>query len=302
MIGITGYSGFVGSNFIQFITNKYPGQKIKLINLREQFNLGVFDGISVLIHLAGKAHDTKGKTNFEEYHRINTALTIELYELFLQSKVETFIFMSSIKAVKDTVEKGVLSEEVIPTPKTDYGKSKLMAEDYIISKKDVSGKRYFILRPCMIYGPGNKGNLNLLYNFVKKRIPYPLSAFHNERSFLAVENLCFVIDQIIQKKDILSGIYHIADNKPISTCKVISLMGETLGFKPTMLSIPRFLIRCMANLGDFLYLPFNSHKLNKLTENYIVSNKKIVTAIGSSLPVETEAGLRRTLSSFKNAS
>jgi nucleoside-diphosphate-sugar epimerase len=87
---------------------------------------------------------------------------------------------------------GVLTEEVEPKPLTHYGKSKLMAEEYILSQPLSVGKSYYILRPCMIHGPGNKGNLNLLYQIVQKGIPYPLAAFENKRSFLSIENLCFI--------------------------------------------------------------------------------------------------------------
>lgn len=52
---------------------------------------------------------------------------------------------------------------------THYGKSKLLAEQYILSKTIPNGKRVYILRPCMIHGTGNKGNLNLLYKIVSKK-------------------------------------------------------------------------------------------------------------------------------------
>ena len=118
--------------------------------------------------------------------------------------------MSSVKAVADEVV-GVLDESVIPSPVTAYGKSKLAAEKYLLSQKPSKGKRVYILRPCMIHGPGNKGNLNLLYNFVKKGIPYPFGSFENKRSFVSIDNLCFVIKELIENKNITSGVYNISD-------------------------------------------------------------------------------------------
>ena len=79
--------------------------------------------------------------------------------------------MSSVKAVADVVD-GILTEDVIPNPKTVYGKAKLAAEVYILSKEIPENKRVYILRPCMIHGPNNKGNLNLLYSLVSKGIPW----------------------------------------------------------------------------------------------------------------------------------
>ena len=83
---------------------------------------------------------------------------------------------------------GILTEDTIPNPKTHYGISKLQAENYILDQKLPEGKRVYILRPCMIHGPGNKGNLNLLYTLVKKGFPWPLGAFENQRSFLSIDN------------------------------------------------------------------------------------------------------------------
>ena len=85
-------------------------------------------------------------------------MTNKLFDDFLQSEINTFIMISSVKAVADhsIIE---LTEDVIPKPITDYGKSKLFAEQYIFSKKIPRNKKVFILRPCMIHGPRNKGNL-----------------------------------------------------------------------------------------------------------------------------------------------
>ena len=63
----------------------------------------------------------------------------------------------------------------------------------------------------MIHGPGNKGNLNLLYSFVKKGIPYPFGRYENKRSFVSIDNLCFVIKELIENKNITSGVYNISD-------------------------------------------------------------------------------------------
>ena len=84
---------------------------------------------------------------------------------------------------------------------------------YILSKEIPKGKRVYILRPCMIHGPGNKGNLNLLYQLVSKGLPWPLGGFQNQRSFLSVENLCFVIKELLENESIPSGVYQVADDE-----------------------------------------------------------------------------------------
>lgn len=294
-VGITGASGFVGRNLSEYLKQK--GIEVVDLKLRDGYKKEYLNGLSAVIHLAGKAHDLKGKAQLDEYIAVNTKLTADLYIDFLSSEVPVFCYMSSVKAVADHASE-VVTEAMVSAPTTSYGISKQRAEAFILSQKPVEAKRTYILRPCMIHGPGNKGNLNLLYKFVSKRIPYPLAAFHNQRSFLSIENLCYVIDQLIERTDIPSGIYHVADSEPISTNELIRLIGETLERKPIMLSVPQIFIKIFSGIGDVLRLPFNSHVLHKLTEDYTVSNEKIVKAIGIPLPIEAKAGLRKTLSSF----
>ena len=260
----------------------------------------LLDQINVVIHLGGKAHDTKNTSAAHEYFEVNTGLTQKIFDCFLESKASTFIFMSSVKAVADTVT-GILTEEDKPDPLTPYGQSKLQAEHYIMSKVLPPNKRLFILRPCMIHGPGNKGNLNLLYQFVQKGLPYPLAGFKNQRSFLSIDNLCFIINKLIADPVIPGGVYNLADDLPLSTNKVITLIAEVNGVKPRLWEISSGLIRFLAKAGDKTGLPLNSERLKKLTESYVVSNAKIKKQLNiKNLPLTSEEGLRLTLKSFRS--
>jgi nucleoside-diphosphate-sugar epimerase len=205
--------------------------------------------------------------------------------------------MSSVKAAADVVE-GELTEEVIPNPITVYGKSKLAAENYILSKEISNNKRVYILRPCMIHGPNNKGNLNLLYNFVSKGIPYPFGFYENKRSFVSVENLCFIINELLDNRNIPSGIYNVADDASISTTHLVKIIGDSIGRPAKILNIPKVWVTFLAKIGDLLPLPINSEKVQKLTENYEVSNRKIKKAIQKDLPLTTEKGIQQTIASF----
>jgi nucleoside-diphosphate-sugar epimerase len=193
---------------------------------------------------------------------------------------------------------GELNEEFIPNPVTHYGKSKLLAEHYILSKEMPAGKRVYILRPCMIHGAGNKGNLNLLFRLVSKGIPWPLGAFDNKRSFCSIDNLLFIIRELIENESIASGIYNITDDEPISTNELISLIADSNFKKPKIWKISKSWIVFIAKLGDLLKLPLNTETLQKLTESYEVSNSKIKTAIGKSLPLSSKEGLIKTFNSF----
>ena len=293
-ITITGSTGFLGANLHGHLKSFH---ELHSISVRYQPNQNFDLTTDAIIHLAGKAHDLKKVSNPQDYYEANFELSKQLLDSFLVSNVSSFIYMSSVKAVADEVQ-GELTEGYIPNPITHYGKSKLLAEQYILSKEIPEGKRVYILRPCMIHGPGNKGNLNLLYKMVSKSIPWPLGAFDNKRSFCSIDNLLFVIKELIEREDIPSGIYNLADDEPLSTNELISLIAESQNRKPNVWKIPKGFIERLAKLGDVLHLPLNTERLQKLTDSYIVSNQKIKDAIGKTLPVSSRDGLLKTFKSF----
>jgi nucleoside-diphosphate-sugar epimerase len=302
-IVITGVSGFVGANLKDYLL---PDFKVSGISRVSNINTSIYgfcdstkllDESEAFIHLAGKAHDLKNVIDEQDYFDVNSKLTIELFNQFLKSSCRIFIYMSSVKAVADTTDK-ILNETDVSFPTTAYGRSKLAAENHILSTVIPVGKSVYILRPCMIHGPGNKGNLNLLYKLISKGIPYPLASFENKRSFLSVENLCFVIQELLQRDDIPSGVYNVADDEAFSTNELIKLIAKASNRNPKLWEISPKLIRLIAKLGDLLKLPLTTERLNKLTENYIVDTTKIRHALGKELPVQARDGIIKTINSF----
>jgi nucleoside-diphosphate-sugar epimerase len=309
---ITGIHGFVGSNLVRALKDKYALYGLDIVSpdregvIRtfgwEHLKYQTMPPVDVIIHLAGKAHDTGNKSEAQVYFDINTGLTKTIYDYFLTSQATKFIFFSSVKAVTDHVNGAVLTEEVIPDPKGPYGESKKKAEQYILKHLPgpATGKSVYILRPCMIHGPGNKGNLNLLYQVVQKGIPWPLGAFENRRSFVSADNLCFITDRLIASP-VASGIYQIADDEALSTNELIEVMCDSLGRKPRIVHFPKGLIQALSRVGGLLHLPLNPERLRKLTENYVVSNTKLKEAVGlEKMPVNARDGLKKTLKSLMN--
>lgn len=325
---ITGVHGFVGSNLVKVLASKHtiygldivtpPKEGIKRTYRWDDLQDADFPDIDAIIHLAGKAHDTRNKSAADVYFKVNTGLTQKIFDWYLaQPKTSKFIFFSTVKSAADRVCGDYLTEECVPTPIGPYGESKIKAEDYIIRKfapkalarpfhnfddndSVVPGKQVYIMRPCMIHGPGNKGNLNLLYDVVKKGIPWPLGAFENRRSFTSIDNLCFVIEGLLAKA-VPSGIYHMGDDEALSTNELIELICQVMGRKVHIWHIPKSLMNAVAKAGGYLHLPLNPLRMQKLTENYVVSNRKIKEALGISwMPVKAKDGLRQTIMSFLN--
>lgn len=311
---ITGVHGFVGSNLVEALSKEHIIYGLDIIapvkeGVRFTFAWDYLDkpgeipNVDAIIHLAGKAHDTKNKSAAETYFKINTELTKKIYDYYLASPTaKKFIFFSSVKAAADRVEGEYVDENVTPAPVGPYGESKIKAEEYIRSKEEeriAKGKETYILRPCMIHGPGNKGNLNLLYGVVKKGIPWPLGSFENKRTFTSIDNLCFIIKGLLSK-DVESGIYNINDDEAISTNGLIEIICSAMGKKAHIWRIPRSLMESVAKIGGALHLPLNPERLQKLTENYVSSNAKIKKALGvTELPVRAKDGLTKTIKSFE---
>jgi len=308
---ITGIHGFVGTNLTRNLCHENEIYGLDIVSPEKEgviktfawkdIDEGNIPDVDAIIHLAGKAHETKDKSKSEVYFQINTDLTKKIYDYFLASKAQKFIFFSSIKAAADRVEGDYVDESVEPNPIGPYAESKRFAEEYIVKNEELrikNGQSTYILRPCMIHGPGNKGNLNLLYSVVRKGIPWPLGAFENRRTFTSIDNLCFIINGLLTK-EVESGIYNINDDDAVSTNELIEIICSTIGKKAHIWHIPRGLMEWCAKIGTLLHLPLNEERMQKLTEDYVSSNEKIKKALGvDKLPIKAKDGIKLTIKSF----
>lgn len=311
---ITGIHGFVGSNLVAYLAPKNGIYGLDIIAPEkdgvvktyswEDLDAGLVPEVDAIVHLAGKAHDTKNQSAADVYFKVNTGLTQKIFDYFLaHPTIKKFVLFSTAKAAADKVE-GVLTEDVVPSPVGPYGESKIAAEQYILNTMKIRPDEFkdrgvYIFRPCMIHGPGNKGNLNLLYNVVKKGIPWPLGAFENRRTFTSIENICFAVNGVLTQ-DVPSGIYNMGDDEALSTNELIEEICQSLGKRAHIWRLPKGLMNGIARVGGFLHLPLNQERLRKLTENYVSSNAKIKKALGvDCMPVAARDGLKKTLASFK---
>ena len=282
---ISGAYGFVGTNLSRYLADK--GHKCIALdiangNAEAYSGFHAWDGldgidwpsIDAVVHLAGKAHDLKKVSDPQSYFDINVGLTERLFNV-CHGKVPRFIYFSSSKAADAD---------------TPYGKSKLAAEQFLDG-------RAIVLRPAMIHGPGNKGNLNLLWGIARRGFPWPLAAFENRRSFTSIGNVCAAVEALCERGG--NGVYPIADDEMLSTNRLIELMAETCGRKPRLWRLPKGLMRLVARMGDVAHLPLNTERLGKLTEDSFVDNAALKKLLGwLQMPIRAEDGMRETLKSF----
>lgn len=296
-IAILGNTGFVGKNLI----NSYKDFDLLLPSLRNSDWADGLNDADVFINLIGKAHDHNGIASEKDFFFANFELVKEIYNSFLKSQAKVLIHISSIAALEEFQSDHSLKENDICRPYSWYGKSKRAAEEWLFDQDLPVDKKIIILRPPMIHGVDDKGNLGLLYKFISKGLPYPLSSFDNHRSFISMDNFSFFIMSIIKNFDrIKSGIYHIADDETISTNEIIDIIKKIENKKILNLYFPKLFINAIAKVGDIIPFPINSTRLKKMTGNLEVSNQKIKEELGiTKLPLTAEEGIRITIKNLK---
>ena len=168
---VFGGSGFIGNNLLK-ISDKSLG-----ISLRNPDWRLIANDKEIWINFVGKAHDHNGRATEEDYYYANVQLAKEVFEAFIVSEGKLLIHISSLAALEEFESKVALSEKDECNPVSWYGKSKRAAELWLLSQELPNNKKLIILRPPMVHGPGDKGNLGFLYKLISKGIPYPLAAF-----------------------------------------------------------------------------------------------------------------------------
>lgn len=297
MIKISGASGFIGKNLINRLKNA-QGVSLRDNDWEEQLRLA-----DVIVNLVGKAHDHKGIAKENDYYYANVELAKRVFKNFIDSPAGLLIHISSLAAVEEFESINPLEESDECKPFSWYGKSKRKAEEWLLEQNLPVGKKLIIIRPPMVHGIGDKGNLGLLYSIISKGLPYPLASFDNKRSFISIDNFCFFVEQIITNQTKFnSGIYHVADDQNISTNEIIGIIKDVTGKSVPNLPLPKFLVRLLAKVGDMVPFPLNSKRLKKMTADLLVSNAKIKDCLDNPvLPLTAKEGLKKTIQSFQKS-
>lgn len=308
---ITGIHGFVGNCLTDALGRRHRLYGLDIVQpqrdgVERTYSWDELDSVppvDAIIHLAAIAHDTGGRIPDDQIMEVNTGLTRRIFDKFASdSRIRQFVYFSSCSVFGDpeVMRITILDENTPVSPATAYGRSKVESERYIADSVSASpdtfaGRQIYVLRPAMIYGHGSKGNLRLLYSFIRRRLPWPLGAYDNRRTFVASVNMQYAVSRIIEE-DIPAGTYMLADDHSLSTNTLVDMIARSLGHRPHIIRVPRPVIRAMTAIGDTLHLPLNSKRFDKLTGNCIVSNVRLRRALGiSHMPVSAEEAMRETL-------
>jgi nucleoside-diphosphate-sugar epimerase len=227
---ITGPNGYIAKQCHEFLNEK--GYTVKLISVRDNNWENVsFDGYEALIHLAAFVHHRENKKNAYKYFSINRDLTLSLAAKAKKEGIKLFIFISTMN-VYDIKHLHIITKETKPKPQTNYGLSKLQAEEGLNKLQDDKFK-IAIIRPPVVFGQGCKGNYKRLSTFVRHIPIFP--NIENQRSMIHIKNLCQFIYIVLNHK--LEGLFFPQDENYYSISKLVKMIRLVHGKKTKLIKM-----------------------------------------------------------------
>ncbi len=272
---LAGSNGFIGGYFKDNYSTEY---NIKTFSFLDN-NLKDLDlsNTDTILHLSALVHQMGG-ASAKEYEKINVTQTLELAKLAKQNGVKRFVFISTVKVYREETNE-IYTEDSDCNPQDDYGKSKLKAENELYKFEGIDFS-VSIIRTPIVYGYGVKANIKSLINLVQKVPVLPFGQINNKRSMVYIGNLSYLISEVIKQNK--SGIFLAADDKPISTTRLIELIAKNINKKIYLIKIPFF--------ESFLKL-FKPSFQKRLYENLEINNNKTKIKLNLKNPYSVEEGV-----------
>lgn len=226
---ITGANSFVGMNIEKWLL-KTPGEfEVDTVDtMNEAWKQADYTKYDAVFHVAGIAHVDPKPEMKDLYYKVNRDLAIEVAKWAKEHGVKQFIYMSSgiVYKASKSLKGDVKTKDTVPCPNDFYGDSKLQAENGL-KELDCETFKICILRPPMIYGAGNKGNLPRLGWLATKTPIFP--AWHNKRSMLYVDNLAEFVKQCILRE--MAGTFFPQNAEYSDTVEIVRQFAKEHGHK-----------------------------------------------------------------------
>ena len=255
---ITGASGFVGRYLLNEIAQSHEviacvrkksnllPSSVQQIIINNFFDITIPQDVDVVVHLAAVAHNKNN--DIDEFKKINVDGTLELARKALQANVKRFIFMSSIGVNGNSTHGKAFTEQDTPNPINDYTISKYQAEVALEELFKDTKTDLVIIRPPLIYAHDAPGNFSKLLMLIKLGQFLPFGCTHNQRSFIAIENLVSFITACIYHDTKINETFLIADDEVISTKQLIQCLSSGMGKSMILLPVPTKLLSTLADV------------------------------------------------------
>ena len=254
---VTGASGFVGRYLVNDLSktdeviacvreksNLLPSSVQQIVS-NSFFDIAIPKDTDVIVHLAGIAHNKNNSV--DEFKKINVDGTLELARKALEANIKRFIFMSSVGVNGNSTHGKAFTEQDIPNPTNDYTKSKYEAEKALAKLFENTNIDLVIIRPPLIYAHDAPGNFSKLLMLIKLGQFLPFGCTHNQRSFIAIENLVSFITACIYHDTKINETFLIADDEVISTKQLIQCVSSGMGKSMILLPVPTKLLSILAD-------------------------------------------------------
>lgn len=292
---LTGYSGFLGSNLVEYLNHnnditllgRSEYREYKIFNIEDECSIRLaLSNIDCVIHCAAISDGNTNSIPDDIFYKTNVGLTSKLCQLAAESTARKFIFISSLKVNGDyDIGKSYSNDK--QNPKDRYAKSKATAENEIKRICSNSKMSFVIIRPPIIYGKGVKSNIVQLINLVKKGIPLPfLGIKNNKRSMIYIKNLINFIEKCIFNKKADNETFLISDNFDVSTYDLLKIIADSKDKKLKLFYFPKFIIKF------FLKLLNKMNIYNSLYRSFSIDSKHANTKLEWEPPYTLKEGIK----------
>ena len=250
---------------------------------------GGLNGCNAVIHLAARVHVMQ-EANVDplaEYRRVNVLGTLNLAQQAAKSGVRRFVFVSSIGVNGAATSYKPFTSEDRAQPHSPYAQSKYEAESRLQDLAAKTGMEVVIIRPPLVYGPGAPGNFGSLMRWLRRGVPLPLGAIHNQRSLVSLDNLVDLIVTCLTHPAAANQTFLVSDGEDVSTTELLQRMGQAMNRPARLIPVPAGLLtQAAALLGK-------RDMAQRLCGSLQVDIQKTRQLLGWNPPLTLDQGLKK---------
>jgi nucleoside-diphosphate-sugar epimerase len=315
---VTGGTGFMGSHLVEKLVSK--GRKVRVLvrktsdtKLLEKLRVELVYGdvvdkeaverfvkdVDVVYHVAGRVY-TGSK---DEFWNVNFHGTENMLNACLNRSIDRFVYTSTI-GVMGSIVNPPADESRPYNPSSPYDKSKCEAEKTALRYYRENGVPVTIVRPTVVYGPGNMYLLRL-YQWIQRGDFPIIGSMNNLMHPCYIDNCLEGIMLAAEKLKAVGEVYIIGDEKPVTWREYVNEIAETMGLNPPDRHVPVWVIKAAAWLSEFKSWMFGTppfltrYWVEEITKNFAYDITKAKNELGYNPEISLKEGISRTIAWYR---